>query len=144
MSDFAAILFLFGAVGTAVAFTALFAKRYPKQRRWLVLGMLSGVAAMFAWPLTLWAAVAMWLTGFARPDPSADPPIKIGKNVVIPLCALGAVLSLAGVASAAGPLAAPTSPTGPMAAATSSASSPPTSSSPAPPPPPLTSGFRPE
>ena len=85
MSDLAAIILLIGAGVTAVAFPVLFAKRYPKQRGWLALGIVIGLAAMFLWPLTLWAALAMWLTGFARapgsegPEPAGtDPPAPAG------------------------------------------------------------------
>lgn len=49
----------------------LFAKRYPHQPGWLALGIVIGLAAMFLWPITLWAALAMWLTGFVEPQPRA-------------------------------------------------------------------------
>ncbi len=89
MSVLAAIVLLIGAGVTAVAFPVLFAKRYPKQRGWLALGIVIGLAAMFLWPLTLWAALAMWLTGFARTPDSEEPkpagtdppaPAGIGAN----------------------------------------------------------------
>ena len=55
MSDVAAILLLISAVITVVAFAVLFAKRYPRQPGWLGLGIVIGIAAMFLWPITIWA-----------------------------------------------------------------------------------------
>jgi hypothetical protein len=72
MSDFfLGLVLLVGAGVTAVVFPVLFAKRYPQQPGWLALGIVIGLAAMFVWPATLWAALAMWLTGFVRPQPKA-------------------------------------------------------------------------
>ena len=66
MSDAGAIIFLTGAVSICVVFAVLFTKRYPKRPAWLAAGAAIGIAAMFLWPITIWVALAMWLTGFAR------------------------------------------------------------------------------
>ncbi|MDQ4034125.1 MAG: thermonuclease family protein [Actinomycetota bacterium] len=152
MSDLAAIVLLIGAGVTAVTFAVLFAKRYPKRRSWLAFGIVVGLAAMFLWPFTLWAALAMWLTGFARtpgsqaPGPSgtgqpapadiaAHPASRavadahLPKKIVIPLCSLGALVTLVVIGLTVEPV--PASETGPVAAPTTTA--PPTSNSALPP-----------
>lgn len=67
------LLLLTGAGITLIAFPLLFAKRYPRRPAWLLLGILMGLVAMFLWPLTIWVALGLWLSGFARPQaPSAQ------------------------------------------------------------------------
>jgi len=75
MNDFVVGMVLLAGAGlTAVVFPVLFAKRYPQQPGWLILGIAVGLAAMFLWPFTLWAALAMWLTGFAQPQAKGTGP----------------------------------------------------------------------
>lgn len=124
MSTFTTVLHLVGAGATAVAFPVLFARRHPNKGGWLLLGILIGLAAMFIWPLTLWIAAAMWLIGFTR------PPVPAGrrKRLVLPLCSVGAIVTLVVIGSTAGPPPARTPRVEPVAAPLSSAAPPPTTS----------------
>lgn len=87
-------IYLIGMGITAAAFALIFARRYPGHRGWLVIGIVIGLIAMILWPVTLWVALAMWLTGFARPrsQPRRDPMVR--KRIVLPLAVLGGLGSL--------------------------------------------------
>jgi hypothetical protein len=75
MSDAMALFLLAGAGITLIAFPVLFARRYPGRPGWVVLGAVIGLAALFVWPLTIWVALGMWLSGFAGPrrQPAQHP-----------------------------------------------------------------------
>lgn len=99
MSDTMAIFYLLGTVITLVTFAVLFAKRYPRQSGWIAIGVAIGIAMMFLWPVTIWIAIAMGLTGFGRPRTRGvacyqKSPLIFPKKVVIPLCLLGVLITI--------------------------------------------------
>jgi outer membrane biosynthesis protein TonB len=100
-----------GAALTAVLYPVLLAKRYPGQPRWVVVGVLLGLVAALLWPVTLWVALALWLTGFTRP--TSGPRAR--RRVALPVATGGALATMVVMASLAGPLPTPTTPTAPAA-----------------------------
>ncbi len=82
-------IYLIGVVVTAIAYPVLFARRYPGQPKWIVIGVVVGLAAMLLWPIALWVAVAMWLTGFTRRSPTGRR-----RRVVLPLAAVGSLATI--------------------------------------------------
>lgn len=82
-----AAFYLIGAALTAVLYPVLFAKRYRGQRKWVVGGVVLGLVAALFWPLTLWVAVALFLTGFTRPRTG----VRRRRRVVFPVAAGGSL-----------------------------------------------------
>ncbi|TQM02839.1 hypothetical protein [Pseudonocardia kunmingensis] len=128
--------YLFGAALTAVLYPVLLAKRYRGRRRWIVVGVVLGLVAALVWPVTLWVAVALWLTGFTRPSTG----VRRRRRVVFPLAACGSLATFVIIGLIVGP--APASPAGTPAAvadviATTTPAVPTTTAAPttAPPPP---------
>jgi hypothetical protein len=105
-------IFLIGAVVTANAYPVLFGRRYPGQPRWIVIGVVVGLAAMLLWPVTLWVALAMWLTGFTRRGSTG----RRRRRVVLPLAVVGSLATFLVMGAIIGPR--PASPlAGPVAVA---------------------------
>lgn len=112
MSNAGTVFYLIGAVVTLAAFVMLFAKRYPGRSGRLGLGIAIGIAVMLLWPVAIWVASALWLTGFARPpvpeDPDLqEPPGGLSRKVAIPLCAVGALITFIVIGATAGPATEP-------------------------------------
>jgi hypothetical protein len=94
-----AAFYLIGAALTAVLYPVLFAKRYRGQPRWIAIGVVLGLVAALVWPLTLWVAVAMSLTGFTRPPAG----VRRRRRVVFPLAACGSLATFVIMGLIAGP-----------------------------------------
>jgi hypothetical protein len=129
-------IYLIGALVTAVLYPVLFARRYPGQPRWIVIGVVVGLVAMLLWPVTLWVAVAMWLTGFTRPNSTG----RRRWRVVLPLAVLGSFVTLLGIGMIVGPTPVAASPAPladiipPTTVAAPATTTAPTTTPPAPPP----------
>jgi hypothetical protein len=91
--------YLIGAALTAVVYPVLFAKRYRGQWAWVVVGIVLGLAAALLWPLTLWVAVALLLTGFTRPATG----VRRRRRVVFPLAAGGSLATFVIIGMILGP-----------------------------------------
>jgi outer membrane biosynthesis protein TonB len=111
--------YLVGMCMTAAAFALIFARRYPRHRGWLVAGIVIGLFAMIIWPLTVWVAIVMWLTGFARPrsQPQRNPLVR--KRIALPLATLGGLGSLVVFGATVGPVPPTVAENAPPVAATS-------------------------
>jgi hypothetical protein len=98
-----AAVYLIGMLITVVAFAVLFGRRYPGQLARVAVGIGVGLLAMIIWPITVWVAVAMWLTGFGRPRSQPQPRPLLRKRVALPLAALGGLVSLVVIGTTTGP-----------------------------------------
>lgn len=100
--------YLIGAALTAVLYPVLFAKRYRGQRKWVVVGIVLGLVAALLWPLTLWVAVALLLTGFTRPQTG----VRRRRRVALPLAAGGSLATfvIMGLILGPAPASAPSAP----------------------------------
>jgi hypothetical protein len=96
--------YLIGAALTAVLYPVLFAKRYRGQRKWIAVGIILGLVAALLWPVTLWVAVAMLLTGFTRPRTGA----RRRRRVVFPLVTGGSLATFVIIGLILGPAPAST------------------------------------
>jgi hypothetical protein len=104
--------YLIGAALTAVLYPVLFAKRYRGQPGWVVVGIVLGLVAALLWPLTLWVAVALLLTGFTRPQSG----VRRRRRVAFPLAAGGSLATFVIMSLIVGPAPAST-PSAPVAVA---------------------------
>lgn len=111
--------YLVGMGITAIASALLFARRYPGHRGWLAIGIGIGLVAMIVWPITLWVALAMWLTGFARPRPQPQQGLLLRKRIALPLATLGSLGSIVVIGATADPVPPTVAESAPPAAVTS-------------------------
>jgi outer membrane biosynthesis protein TonB len=98
--------YLIGAALTAVLYPVLFAKRYGGRGTWVVVGVVLGLVAALLWPVALWVAVALWLTGFTRPSTGQ----RWRRRVAFPLATAGSLVTLVVMGVIIGPAPPPAPP----------------------------------
>src|SRR4249920_1426352 len=116
-----AVIYFIGACLTAVGIAILFSRRYPGNRRWLWAGIAIGVAAMMFWPITLWVALALWQTGFGRPQLGPPTAPRFPKKIILPASAVGSIATLIAIGATVPPAPALTSESTPSVTSTTSA-----------------------
>jgi outer membrane biosynthesis protein TonB len=79
---------------------------------------------MMFWPITLWVALALWQTGFGRPQLGPPTAPRFPKKIILPASAVGSIATLIAIGATAPP--APALASASTASVTSTTSSTPT------------------